>query len=73
MVSTSIVRNSMAVLNMGKLYTFISFSVCVRARISSTFARKLGERVRSDGRKDPHTNRDRVVDALRFDNIAQEH
>ncbi len=73
MVSASIVRNSMAVLNVGKLYIFISFSVCVRARISSTFAGKLGERVRSDGRKDARTDRDRVVDVLRFDDVAQEH
>jgi len=33
---------------------------------------KLGECVRSDGRKDPCTNRDRVVDVLRFDGAQGE-
>ena len=37
MLSASIVRNSRVVLNVGKLYIFISLSTCVRARISSTF------------------------------------
>ena len=37
MLSASIVRNLRVVLNVGRLYIFISLSACVRARISSTF------------------------------------
>ena len=71
-LSASIVKNSSVEENVGKSLIFISLSVCVRARISSTSDNpEMRTRKGRESMRTTHGNW--IVDVFRFDNIAQEH